>query len=533
MNETIAIHKANYFSELMLNYVDQEEQLRPFYTDYPTKETYLKQAKQKLKNYPHRKRLVERLTAQLDTMTLSDAQINNLALLANSNTVTITTGHQLNLFSGPIFFFYKLLQIVRLCKEMNAEQTEIRFVPIFWMATEDHDFEEINHFYFEDRKIVWEKPHGGPVGRLSTTGLQEVFDQLLALIPNGQKKTSLKQLIDESYLSSDTLTDATRKFIQALFGEYGLLMIDGDDSALKKVMIPTFEKELMHSTAYQEVLKQNEKLTNLGYPIQVNPREINLFYIADDNSRERIILENDIYTIHNTPLKFTADELITELKQFPEKFSPNVILRPLYQETILPNIAYIGGGGELAYWLQLNTMFRTFGLDFPILTLRNSVLIRTEKQYKQQLNLGLSTEDLFTNSQHITQRKAMEESNIAPQLPAFNERLKAIFEELEALGASTDVSFTNMIQAQKAKQLKGFEKIQQRLIRAEVREQKTYQERVSQLLLALHQENSLQERHQNFADFPIVNLPHFIEWIYENLLPFEQKFLVMTLNQDL
>lgn len=533
MNETVSLHNANYFSDLMLDYIDQKTELDDFYTAYPTKENYRIQAKKKLPNYTNRKRLVEQLNTQMSSLKLSDKQQHNLGLLAQENTVTITTGHQLNLFSGPIFFFYKLLQIIRLCEELNQEQTEINYVPVFWMATEDHDFEEINHFYFGDRKIQWNKPYGGPVGRLSTNGLDEVFTNFLALLPNGIKKTKLTQLIHDSYLEKATLTDATLTLIHLLFKDYGLLMIDGDDAKLKEVMIPAFEQELTSSIAFEKVNEQSKKLADLGYSIQVNPREINLFFMANNESRERIIFENNRYYINNTELSYSIEEMIALLHSSPEKFSPNVILRPVYQETILPNIAYIGGGGELAYWLQLKTIFEEFKIDFPLLTLRNSVLIRTEKQLKKQQSLGLSTEDLFSNSLNITRKKAMSESSIAPQLPAFEKRLKAIFEDLEAMGLSTDISFMNMIEAQKTKQLKGFEKIQKRLIRAEVRQQKDYHTQVAQLYQDLHQENSLQERRVNFSDLPYVQLPEFIHSIYESLLPFEQKFIVMTLNQDL
>ncbi len=199
-----------------------------------------------------------------------------------------------------------------------------------------------------------------------------------------------------------------------LFKDYGLLFVDGDDKELKKLMISTFEKELIQQKSYQHVIPQNAKLEALGYSIQVNPREINLFYMKDDNSRERIVEENGTYFVNNTSIKFTKEEIIADLHQNPDKFSPNVILRPLYQETILPNVAYIGGGGEIAYWLQLKEMFIQFEIDFPLLVLRNSMLIRTEKQYEKQQKLNLTNEDLFSNSLIITKKRVMNLSEIAP-----------------------------------------------------------------------------------------------------------------------
>ena len=517
----------------MLNYIDQDENLSELYNLFPIKENYIKQAKTKLENYKNREILVEQIKQQLSDLDLSKKQQKNLKKLSEKNTVTITTGHQLNLFTGPIFFFYKILQVIKACKELNQEQDEINYVPIFWMATEDHDFEEINHFKHGDRNIHWSKKHGGPVGRLSTEGLKDVFESFLLILPNGTKKIQLQELIDQSYLSHDNLTDATRKLVHLLFKDYGLLFVDGDDKELKKLMISTFEKELIQQKSYQHVIPQNAKLEALGYSIQVNPREINLFYMKDDNSRERIVEENGTYFVNNTSITFTQEEIIADLQQNPDKFSPNVILRPLYQETILPNVAYIGGGGEIAYWLQLKEMFTQFEIDFPLLVLRNSMLIRTEKQYEKQQKLNLTNEDLFSNSLIITKKRVMNLSEIAPKIPALEEELKSIFERLENLSGLTDSSFADMIQAQRTKQLKGFERIKKRLIHAEVKQNEDILRRIDELLTDLNQQNGLQERVKNFADFDYINLHYFIDFIADSLQPFEFEFIINTLDEKI
>ena len=531
--EKISLKDSNYFSKLMLNYIKQDESIKEFYHLFPTKDNYIVQAKEKLAHYKNREVLVNQIKHQLNELDLSKKQQKNLKKLAEENTVTITTGHQLNLFTGPIFFFYKILQVIKACKELNAEQSDINFVPMFWMATEDHDFDEINHFKFGDRVIHWEKEHGGPVGRLSTEGLKEVFHSFLTLLPNGKKKSELEELIQQSYLSHETLTSATKKLVHLLFKDFGLLFIDGDDKELKKLMIKPFEEELLQSKSFHNVIPQNKKLEDLGYSIQVNPREINLFYMNENNSRERIIEENGTYFVNNSSIKFTKEEIIEDLHQNPDKFSPNVILRPLYQESILPNVAYIGGGGEMAYWFQLKEMFKEFEVDFPLLVLRNSMLIKTEKQTKKQQKLNLSNVDLFSNSLIITKKRVMNSSEIAPKIPALEDELKSIFDRLEELTNLTDSSFADMIQAQRTKQLKGFERIKKRLIHAEVKQNENILNRIEELLTDLNQQNGLQERVKNFADFDYINLSYFIDFIEDSLQPFEFEFIINTLNEDL
>ncbi|QTV06946.1 bacillithiol biosynthesis cysteine-adding enzyme BshC [Faecalibacter bovis] len=531
--KTISLKDSNYFSSLMLNYIDEKEDLKQFYNRFPSFENYIIQAQDKLETYQHRTILVQQLDQQLKDLSLSKKQKKNLELLSQNNTVTITTGHQLNLFTGPIFFFYKILQVIKQCKELNKKQDKINFVPVFWMATEDHDFEEINHFHYKDRIIHWNKEHGGPVGQLLTEGLDEVFNSYLSLIPNGKKKEQIKQIIEASYLTSTTLTEATRKLVQTLFGDLGLIMIDGDDKILKQTMIPVFEKEIIENLAFQHVIPQIEKLAKLDVHAQVNPREINLFYIANPLSRERIVFENGKFHVLNTSISFTKAEILEELNTYPEKFSPNVIIRPLYQETILPNVAYIGGGGELVYWLELKTMFDAYEVDFPLLVLRNSMLIRTNKQVEKQLALNLKDEDLFRSGRNIIKENVEQNSKLIEELPDLKNQLEDLFKKLENLSTKTDVSFANMVQAQRTKQIKGFEKLEKRLVKAEIKKQEEYQNRIDLLLEDLTQNNGLQERVRHFSDFDYVDIKLFIESIYQNIKPFEFNFIINTLAEDI
>src|SRR5690606_36473727 len=165
------------------------------------------------------------------------------------------------------------------CEEMNQIHPAYNFIPVFWMATEDHDFEEINHFYHKNQKFTWEKEVSGAVGKLQISGIKELFKSFFNQLPETQNAETLQELIQDSYLNSKTLTEATQKLVQALFGKYGLLMVDGDDKELKELMIPIFREELLNQTAFQKVSETNQTLVENGYSIQVNPREINLFYL--------------------------------------------------------------------------------------------------------------------------------------------------------------------------------------------------------------------------------------------------------------
>jgi bacillithiol biosynthesis cysteine-adding enzyme BshC len=260
----------------------------------------------------------------------------------------------------------------------------------------------------------------------------------------------------------------------------------------------------------------------------VNPREINLFYIEDD-LRERIVFEKNIYKINNTTLQFSEDELLKLLEKSPEKFSPNVILRPLYQEVILPNLCYIGGGGELAYWLELKAFFDAVEVPFPILLLRNSALLATEKQAAKADKLGLTWQHLFQKQGELTAAKTKEISEFPIDLSIQREHLKNQFHYLHVLANQTDPSFSGAVKAQEAKQLKGLDMLEKRLLKAQKRKYQDELNRMVSLQNELFPNGGLQERSANFSEFYIEYGNALIEKLMTQLQPLENKFTIVTL----
>lgn len=517
------------FSPLISDYLSQKDVTKQLYSAFPSDDSFVNLTKEKLSQYKHREIVHRTLSAQMNRLNLSEKQIQNLEKFKLSNSVTVTTGHQLNLLTGPLYFFYKILQVIRCCEEMNAKHPEFNYVPIFWMATEDHDFAEINHFYHKNQTVHWEKDASGAVGRLNLDGIDEVFEVFSNQLPHISNAQTLKDLIQNSYLNSKTLAEATQKLVQSLFSEYGLLMIDGDDKELKKLMIPSFQDELIHNTAFKKVSESNQILVENGYSIQVNPREINLFYLGNGNIRERIVFENEHFYVLDSEFKFTQEEIISELNSNPEKFSPNALLRPFYQETILPNIAYIGGSGEIAYWLQLKNYFHAQNVVFPLLIVRNSVLILNQKQKSKLAKLDLDFKDLFNPLFELVSGNVMEHTDTKIDFAYYKSQVQQIFNELSEKSAQTDITFANMVNAQRVKQLKGMTKMEQRLVKAEKKKNSERVERIENIYSELFPKGNLQERVMNFADFWIEYGNGFVKEIYDEIHPYEFRFIIKTL----
>ncbi|HET8735435.1 MAG TPA: bacillithiol biosynthesis cysteine-adding enzyme BshC, partial [Pricia sp.] len=473
----LPFRRTGYFTELMCDYLDEKESLQPFYHRYPNLENFKGQIAEKATHFPdaNREILYNVLQEQYKGITMTPETGSHLKKLKEPITFTVTTGHQLNLFTGPLYFLYKIVSTINLTKALKKAYPKYNFVPVYWMATEDHDFDEINFFNFRGKKLQWNPDsHGdrpsGAVGDLKTDGLEEVYEAFANALGSSQNAEKLKTLFRNAYLENNTLTAATRYLAHELFGAYGLVILDGDHPDLKKLLIPYAEKDVFEQIPFEKVSHTISKIEKLPekYGIQVNPREINYFYLKD-GLRERIIEQNGTFFIDNTELRFSKEELLGELQEHPERFSPNVIARPLYEEVVLPNLCYIGGGGEIAYWLELKSMFDVMEVPFPVVLLRNSVLAITGKQRRKLQNMNLSVADLFLGQSSLINKKIRAISNIDIDFSPQKRHLETQFEALYNLSEETDKSFLGAVKAQEVKQKKGLDNLEKRLLRAQKR----------------------------------------------------------------
>lgn len=531
----IPFRNTGYFSPLICDYLEEQKTVKSLYHRFPSIKNFGEQIEEKKQSFPEdtRKILVSVLEKQYRGLEISKTTAAQIALLDKPNTFTITTGHQLNLFTGPLYFLYKIISTVNLCKELSENYPDANFVPIYWMATEDHDFEEINHFNFKGKKIEWDRPSAGAVGELSTDGLDSVFEEFAKQLGNSTNAESLKYLFKESYLNHSNLTDATRYLANKLFGQYGLVIVDGNDKELKSLFAPFMKEELLENTSSAYVERTNNEINAIpdkNYKLQVNPREINLFYLKE-NLRERIVKREAQFYIHNTEINFSEEELLKELQENPHHFSPNVILRPLYQEVVLPNLCYIGGGGELAYWLQLKSFFESQNVVFPILLLRNSVLLINQKQFKKIEKLDSSIEELFLPKHQLETTIAKRISEIKIDFSTQRNHLKKQFEGLYQLAKKTDQSFFGAVAAQEKKQLNGLDHLEKRLLKAQKRKLADFINRVTVLQEELFPNGGLQERTHNFSEWYLAYGDELISKLFKELKPLKGEFSIVCFEE--
>jgi bacillithiol biosynthesis cysteine-adding enzyme BshC len=527
-NDYIPYETTGYFSDFICNYLNQNGDLDRLYNRYPTLTNFKDQITEKQESFNHELRplLSKVITEQYANLEVSDLTQSNIADLKAMNTYTVTTGHQLNLFTGPLYFLYKIISVINLSRELKATYPDHNFVPIYWMASEDHDFDEINYFNFRGKKIQWNSQQTGAVGHFHLDGLQQVFDVITAEFGNGKNADQLKAWFRGAYMETTTLAEATRSLANALFGEYGLVIVDADHRDLKAAFTPYMERELFEQTAFDQVQKTNAYLDALNLKIQVNPREINLFYMRD-GLRERIVYEHETFSVLNSNMHWSKTELQKQIRDFPERFSPNVIMRPLYQEVILPNLCYIGGGGEMIYWLQLKSNFETQKVSFPILLLRNSGLILNSKQVKKLDRLDMSIQDLFLARSTFINKRVRQISNIDIDFSNQKKHLVEQFKNLYVLAEKTDKSFYGAVKAQEVKQLKGLERLEKRLLKAQKQKLADEIGRATELQEILFPGQSLQERTTNFSEFYLEYGEDLIPKLVKSLRPLQGAFTIV------
>ncbi|WAC39124.1 bacillithiol biosynthesis cysteine-adding enzyme BshC [Pedobacter sp. SL55] len=521
----ISYQDTHSFSKLVLDYVNDVEFLRSFYSYRPDLEG-LKKAVDAHQFTGDRAVLVKALQQQYQSIKVNPAVSANIDLLADNDTYTVTTGHQLNLFTGPLYFIYKIVTTINLALELKIAYPEKNFVPIYWMATEDHDFEEINHINVDEKNISWIQQTNGATGRLSTKTVAaavQAYKGYLGISQNGKK---LGKLVEQAYLANENLADATRVLVNSLFEQYGLVIINADDVALKAQFADIIKSDITQQNSARLTEESSKTLEAKGYKTQVNGRDINFFYLKE-NLRERIIKEGDLYIVNHTEIKFTEAELLNEIEQYPERFSPNVIMRPLYQEVILPNVAYIGGGAEVSYWMQLKANFDFYKVNFPVLLLRNSALVIDKRSFANLNKLGFSFEDVFLTTEELQKRWIEANSNAVLHLNDEKANIKSVFDKIKLNAFKIDKTLEVSADAVLTKTEKLLEKLEKKFFRAEKRNHEVSITQIENLKNRLFPGGTLQERISNLAPMYVEYGDDFISSLIENFEPLGGDFTLI------
>ena len=515
--EKIPFSETKSFTPFFLDYINNKESLRKFFAEYPKIESFNTSLTNKSKSFSKESRhtLVSVLKEQYSNISHAGI-IQQIELLADDKTFTITTGHQLNIFTGPLYFIYKIVTVINTCRELKRRYPEFNFVPVYWMASEDHDYDEIKYFRLNGQKYTWKTEQQGAVGRFRTTG----FDSILAQLPGNT------DIFREAYTNNQLLGDAVRQYVHSLFGDEGLVILDADNRDLKRKFTTVMQDDILHNRILHSVDQTNKQLEELGYKTQIHCRDINFFYL-DHGIRARIEKADKRFSVVDTSMYFDEQEILSLIEKSPEKLSPNVILRPLYQEIILPNLAYVGGPAEVVYWLQLKGVFDQYNVPFPILMPRNFALIVDHTVDRKRKKTGVDIQTFFETKNYLfnewVSKNTQHDLTIGDEQSTIMNSFAAVVEKAGAI----DQTLMAFVKAESKRLSNSLAKIEQKMLRAEKRLHREKLRQIEEVKDLLFPNGSLQERTDNFLNFYQQD-PDFIKRLLAKFDPFDFRFNILT-----
>lgn len=526
---SVSLSQTNWKNNLVEDYIAGSDFLKSFYQYEPNADSFITAINDRKNFSVNRQLLVDELLNQnADYFPIYPLLQKQIEVLRDENAFTVTTGHQLGIAGGPLFFLYKIITTINLAKQLQSRHKEFTIVPIFWMATEDHDFEEIASVKVFNNNLNWNYPDAsGACGELSTDSLNGLIEELKKINGETENAIELNKILSDCYQTGLTLAEATRKFVYALLGKYGVIVLDANNSKLKKAFADVLRDELLNHTAHQKVNETSERLAEKYRP-QVFPREVNLFY-KDKNLRERFVDRRDgIFKVTNTDLFFPKDILLDLLDKYPERFSPNVIMRPLYQERILPNLAYVGGPGELAYWLQLKSLFDYHQIFFPIIINRNNALIISEKLLKKTSGAGLQENEIFNDEQSLIGLVLSRTIKEDFDLSSVKKNIGAEFNAVSVKALSIDATLEKHILSERQKTENALENIEKKMLQAIKKKNENSLNVAKQIADEVFPNKKPQERVQSLIPFYLKKGKEGIDFMLEYMNPLSNEILVVV-----
>lgn len=526
----IEYQQTKSFSNLVVDYLNGNESLKPFYKFEPNLAGIEAAIESRRHSNTNRKLLVDILSKQYENYNASEKTKKNIELLLKENTFTICTAHQPNIFTGQLYFIYKIIHAIKLADDLNNKISDNHFVPIYYMGSEDADLKELGEIEIDGKKLKWQTEQKGAVGRMTIDSdfirlIQEIEKQLIV----EQHGAEIISIIKSHYTLGKSIAEATFDFVHSLFNDYGLLILLPDNSNLKSAFKAIMHDDLLNQQAHKLVLNTSENFPS-AYKIQTSGRSINLFYL-NDNIRERIEENPEGFKVVNTQIVFSKEEMIEELNQFPERFSPNVILRPLFQELILPNIAFIGGGSELAYWMELKSVFEFYKVNYPVLLLRNSFAIIEHKISNLISDLNLTLIDFFEPEIKIIEKYIRENSQLKLNLSDEKLAIENVYQNIKSVSENIDTTLVPHTEALLINALKRITYLEKKMLRAEKKKHEAAIRKIKKIKSAIFPNGTLQERVENILPLLAKHGLSFIDEPYTSSESLSQQYSFLEINE--
>ena len=498
-------------SAFFLDYLHDFSKLAPFFPFPYALDHFRKEAASGVA-VPHRQELCQILDKQNRSFGAGARTLENVEKLQDRDCFAVVTGQQVGLFTGPTYTIYKALTAVKLAAHYACRG--IKVVPIFWMATEDHDLAEVDHSHVidGDSHLQLVRCESGPedvakpVGKVRfSAAIEPCLQQFLASLPNSEFKIEIESRLSAAYRPTRTFSEAFGEILSYLFSNYGLILVDPQDEALKRLGAPIFEKILLNGNRYQSAIQsRSDQLIAAGYHTQVTVEEESTGLFFEDEGKRRALTRDDGFlkikgTAHRLPVTHFQDAL----KEAPWKFSPNVLFRPLMQDLLLPTLAYVAGPSEVAYLAQIGPLYEEFGRKAPIVFPRFSFTVVERKIGKILEKYQLNFEDIFLGNEALI-KKVVEQNldqSLAAKFSALEQEFGEKLGELEGPLKAVDATLAEALRTTQQKVQYQVAHLRTKFVHAETRHQETLTKQIDKALAILYPLKTLQERRINIFYF--------------------------------
>lgn len=458
---------------------------------------------------------------------LTDENEKKITRLSSSNAFTIITAHQPSLLTGPLYLVHKILSAIVTAESVQKHYPNKIIIPVFIIGGEDHDFEEMNHLHYRNDLYKWKEENvGGAVGRMSTEGVVAVIEELAPSLSQSYYGKEIVKLLKGSFSKANTVASGTQLFLSSLFSAEPLLVVHMDNAVFKNAFTPIIIKEVMDQQSIGHIEKTQKKLREIGYGDQALAREINFFYLFDGN-RRRIIRDGDYFEVLDSKIRIPISEMENHIKSFPERFSPNVVMRPIYQEFIFPNIAYVGGGGEIAYWMERKKQFESFKIPFPLLLRRHSATIMVERNWNKMKDLPFQMEDWFFHIHQLEAKWLDLEFSTEMDISESYKKLHSIFDELREKMAHVDDTLLYSNEAARVDSLKPLKRLNEKLKRAIKSKEAKTRKSIRKIHSEIYPKGNLQERYVNFLEYYERRGPQLFTDLKDSFVAFEPRMSIV------
>jgi bacillithiol biosynthesis cysteine-adding enzyme BshC len=525
---TISLREVPGVSRLYLDYLENFERVAEFYNgDFHQNEIFFERAKEVQARSLPLHQLLPILKEQNQRFGGGQPTRENLAHLQNG-AAAIVTGQQTGLFGGPLFTIYKALTAIKLAAHLN-EKGSARFVPIFWLASDDHDFREANHIHILDKTNQPLEIHypGHPSdGRVPIYAIKisERISESIAQLDDATHPSDFKpeilQALREAYQPEAAFSDAFGKWLMQLCQSFGLMLIDASDARIKSLGKKVFEKEIAeHSPSTRAALQATERLLQKNYHAQVQFHDdvLNLFFV--ESERQAIEVNEGSFFVKGTNRSFELNQLLSWLEEKPQAFSPNVLLRPVYQDALLPTAAYVAGPAELAYYAQMKGIYEHFGTPMPIIFPRKSLTLLESKIQKVLANYRLTVSDFWKETDGLINAVAKEQvpENLEKRIQNAQQCIAKNLQALDDVVSEFDPTLKDAVQNVKGKILHQVEQLESKIVQSYKKRNAVIVQQINKAGNHLFPKRQLQERALNATPFLFKYGWQFVQKIYDEL----------------